>query len=388
MSKLKQNKPKGKSSKQLTKYASGAMVQLRGVNEAQKRLIAKRPKLRRKQPEQALEQAIQTIPRITNETVAEHREEVLSSARKYIYPLKHSTHKIVTISLSLFAIGVVIFFSYCVLALYRFQSTSGFIYGVTQVIPFPVARVGDHFVSYENYLFEMRHYIHYYQTQQQVNFSSTSGQLQLNQFKRQAMNEVVDEVYIKQLANQNHVTVSSDDLNNEITLLQQQNRLGSNNKVFADVLKEFWGWSVNDFKRELKQQLLAEKVVTVLDVAANQRAQYVHSLLQNGGTFATLAQKYSDDTSTSANGGAYGFEITKSNRDISPVVVNELFSLKVGQYSGIINTGDGLEIVEVTAITGDEVEASHIFISFNNIDMYTNPLMAKNPPHIFIHLNK
>ena len=54
-----------------------------------KQVLAKRPK-RRQSPERSLEQAIRGIPRITNETVAEHREEVLSSARKYIYPLQHS----------------------------------------------------------------------------------------------------------------------------------------------------------------------------------------------------------------------------------------------------------------------------------------------------------
>ena len=123
------------------------------------------------------------IPRITNETVATHREDVLKSARKYIYPLQHSKNRIVIITVSIIVIAVVAFFTYCTLALYKFQSYSTFLYKVTQVVPFPIARVGGHFVSYNNYLFELDHYVHYYQTQQKLNFNSTSGKQQLANYK-------------------------------------------------------------------------------------------------------------------------------------------------------------------------------------------------------------
>jgi uncharacterized protein YqfA (UPF0365 family) len=90
------------------------------------------------------------VPRITNETVATHREDVLKSARKYIYPLQHSKNKIILITSSIIIVFIVAFFTYCTLALYKFQSYSTFLYKVTQVIPFPIARVDGHFVSYNN----------------------------------------------------------------------------------------------------------------------------------------------------------------------------------------------------------------------------------------------
>lgn len=372
-----------KSVKRKTKQLKKSV---RSVASASKSALAKRPRLRKQKPEEVLEQAIHAVPRITNETVAEHREEVLSSARKYIYPLRHSSHKIVTVSVALSIAVVVLFFSYCALALYRFQSTSGFIYDATQVIPFPVGRAGSHFISYESYLFEIRHYIHYYQTQQQVNFSSQSGKQQLNQFRKQALAEVVDNAYVDQLAQQSNVSVSDEQLNNEIALLQQQNRLGSNNKIFAAVLKDFWGWSISDFKRELKQQMLAQAVVSKLDTPAHQKAQSVLNQLQGGADFATLAKQDSDDTSTSTNGGAYGFPIDRTNRDVAPQVVNALFALRAGQTSGIIDTGTGLEIVKVNSVSGNEVQASHIFIAYNSIDTYINPLKAKEKPHVYIHV--
>ena len=108
----------------------------------------------------------ENVPRITNETVAEHREEVLSSARKYIYPLQHSKHKIVLITTSLLIAAIVGFFTFTMISLYRVKSYSSFLYGVTKVIPFPVAKAGNNYVAYENYLFELKHYIHYYENQQ------------------------------------------------------------------------------------------------------------------------------------------------------------------------------------------------------------------------------
>src|SRR5882757_6632789 len=98
--------------------------------------VPKNPLRKRKEIEAdtKLTEAIQNLPRITNETVAEHREEVLSSARKYIYPLSHSKHRVVVVTAGLLVTAIIVFFAYCGLALYKFQTTSTFVYGVTQVI--------------------------------------------------------------------------------------------------------------------------------------------------------------------------------------------------------------------------------------------------------------
>lgn len=341
--------------------------------------------LAKPEPESKLSEAIESLPRITNDTIAEHREELLRGARKYIYPLKHTKHRVVVVSVSLLVSAVVIFFAYATLALYKFQSNSTFLYDVTQVIPFPVAKAGPDFVAYENYLFELRHYVHYYQTQQQVNFSSTAGKQQLAAFKKQAITQVVQDAYVKQLAAKYHVSVSGQEVNNEVTLLRQQNRLGSSDQEFADVLKEFWGWSVDDFKRELKSQLLAQKVVAKLDTGTYARANSTLQQLQRGANFAKLAKKVSDDTTTKSAGGEYGFAISQTDQSLPPQVINELFELKAGQTSGIINTGYTLEIIKVLSVSNGKVRAAHIAFNFKSINSYVAPLEAKNKPHFFIH---
>src|SRR4051794_25950157 len=108
--------------------------------------VLKRPIRRGKAAEEKMSNALNSVPRITNETVTEHREEVLASARKYIYPLQHSKHRVVRISLALLLVVIISFLAYCGLALYKFQSTSGFVYDVTKVLPFPVAKAGKSWV--------------------------------------------------------------------------------------------------------------------------------------------------------------------------------------------------------------------------------------------------
>src|SRR5438270_9059225 len=141
--------------------------------------------------EEKVSDALAGVPRITNETVTEHREEVLSSARKYIYPLQQSKHRVVKVSLSLFALVIIAFFTVTGLELYKLQATGGFLYDVTRIIPFPVAKAGHSWISYESYLFELRRNMHYYQSQQQASFQGKDGKAQLRHLKQQARGQAI-----------------------------------------------------------------------------------------------------------------------------------------------------------------------------------------------------
>ncbi len=325
------------------------------------------------------------MPRITNETVAAHREEVIGSARKYIYPLQHSKHKIVIISTTLFILGIISLFTYCTVALYRLQSSTTFLYQVTQVVPFPVARSGGRFVAFENYLFELRHYTHYYTTQQQLDFKTAAGKQQLSDFKKRALDKVIADSYIKRMASQRKISVSDREVDDRITIVRKQNRLGGSDKVFEDVLKDYYGWSLNDFKRSLRLELLTQKVMASLDTDTPKRAQAVLAELKASGDFAGLAKKYSDDP-TKENGGEYGYPIDRTSRGVSAQVAEALFSLKAGQYSGVVSTDGGVEIVKVIETNGDKVRAAHIVFNYKDVNIYVNDLKDKQKTRAYIRV--
>lgn len=344
------------------------------------KIISKKVKDRNKSPIETGE----PVKRITNETVAEEREQVIGKARKFIYPLQHSKHRVVTLSITLAIVAVVAFISYCTLALYKFKDNSVFLYKVTQVVPFPIARSGSDFVAYENYLFELRRYVHYYETQGKLDFSDPKNKEQLEQFKRQALDKVIADAYVKKIAAQNNVSVSDQELDNQITIVRNQNRLGGSDKVFEDVLKDFWGWSLDDFRRSLRQEMLAQKTIANLDTETQEKAKNVLAELKAGGDFATLAQKYSDNEVTKVNGGEYGFPIDKSTKEINSQAVEALFQLKPGEFSDVVNTGYELVIVKNLETNGDKIRGAQIAFKLKDVKSYIDDLKEQEKARVYI----
>jgi parvulin-like peptidyl-prolyl isomerase len=333
------------------------------------------------------EKQSQAIPRITNHNVAEHREDMLSGARKYIYPLQQSKHKIVLISTGLFLTVVIVFSILCVLFLYRFQTTSGFMYQVTRVISFPIARSGSTFIAYENYLFELGHYIHYYENQQQLSFETEAGQAQLNSYKQRALDKVINDAYIKKIAKEQGISVNSAEVDEQIRIAREQNRLGSNDEVFEDVLRDFWNWSIDDFRRSLKAEILEQKVLRALDTETSAKATEVYARLTAGEDFAELAAEYSEDISTKEAGGEFGF-VNKSNRNVSQQTVDTLFSLGEGQTSGVTTvpygTGYALAIVKNLEKQEDQSRGAYIIFQLQDIDTLLNDQKEKQPYRLYL----
>jgi foldase protein PrsA len=247
-----------------------------------------------------------------------------------------------------------------------------------------VAKAGPSWVSYSSYLFELKRNLHYYITQQQADFNTKDGQAQLKHLKEVAMNQVISDAYVKQLASKYHVSVSGQQIANEVSLLRVQNRIGNSQQVFDNVLKEYWGWNESDFSHELSEQLLQQAVVAKLDTQTDALAESVETQLQNGGNFSNLAADYSADSSTKLSGGQYAGSITVNDSSIPPQITAELFKLKTGQISPVINTGFTLEVLKVISISGNSVQAAHIQFNFQPIANYTNSLQKTNPPSKFI----
>lgn len=323
-------------------------------------------------------------PRVTNETVTRHREEVLSGARKYIYPLSHSRHKIVIITMTLVVATLVAFMSYVTVNLYKLHNTSAFMYQITKIIPLPIARIGGTFISYENYLFEIRHYIHYFENQQEVDFTSEQGKAQLTEQRKKTIENIVNFAYIKKIAKEKNISVSSQEIDSQIRLLRAQNKLGSDDKVFEDVLKDFWGWSVSDFRRSIYQGLLTSKVLKKLDTKTQAKAEKVLAELKEGKDFAVLAKELSDDTATKGNGGEFAFLVSKNDVNIPPQTIEALFKLQKNEISPVVDIGYGLEILKNLGFENDKVKAARIFFAYPDITTYLNDYKAKQKAQIFI----
>jgi hypothetical protein len=329
------------------------------------------------------------IPKITNENVAEHREEILSGARKYIYPLQHSKHRIIILTSTLLVVTILVLTSLTVYLLYRKQTTSPFMYQVTNVLPFPVARTGNTFIAYENYLFELRHYIHYYETQQKLSFESEAGQDQLAAYKKRALDDVVNLAYTKMIAEERGVSVTANEIDEQIRIAREQKRLGSSDEIFEDVLREYWNWSVDDFRRSLYNEILVQKVTRSLDEETEKRATEALARLAAGEDFAAVAKQYSDEEATRENGGEFG-EVDPTNRNVSQQTVDTLLRLNVGQSSDVkiipYENGYALEIVKNLEKKGNGARGAHIIFRLKDLAATLNDRKEKQPYRLYISL--
>jgi len=269
--------------------------------------------------------------------------------------------------------------------LYKFQSTSAFTYQVTRVLPLPFAKVGGSFVSYEEYLFELRHLVHFFEEKGGVDFESEQGAQQLQEEKKKIRDIIINNAYAKKIAREKGITVTDEEVANQIETLKKLGLLGSEQEVFEEVLRSNYDWSLDDFMRSIKQQLLNAKVAQALDPGVRQEADRVLAEIQSGKDFAVAAKEYSDDVGTKEGGGNLG--VVDDNKAYLPQEYEALTKLKPGEVSGVIVLDNGLAIVKHLGMEGEKIKAAHIVFKYKDLAEYLNDYKAKEPAKVYIKID-
>ena len=141
------------------------------------------------------------------EKVAERREEVLATGRKFKYPLQWTKHRIVinTILISVVVIAVIIMAIW--LALYRLNMTDDLLFRITKVVPLPVATVDSEDVRFSDYLTFYRSSITSIERQSGSQFDESSAEQLKAEYKRAALTESEDYTYAVKLAKEKGIKV-------------------------------------------------------------------------------------------------------------------------------------------------------------------------------------
>lgn len=317
------------------------------------------------------EATLDGTPKITNDTVAEHREEVLSGARRLAYPLQQSRHKVVIVSILIIALVVIGSITYSILSLYRYKSTNNFTYRVSQIVPFPVARINGEFVEYEDYLFEIRHTLFYLRNhgQEGVDIDSDAGRELVLRVKQEALQKVKLDALALQIARDNNITVSREEVDAQIERVRNEGGVGESDRALDEVLQDFYDWDINDLRRTIYTQLVRQKIPSVVDSGTQERAERALNELKSGVGFRELVEKYSDNTTTKANKGTIG-TIKRDTVGLPQEVVDEAFKLKEGEVSGLIKSPFGIDIIKIDKVEDDKVTLSHIFFEYFDIEEY------------------
>ena len=239
-----------------------------------KKLVSK---LRKKQPQEP-------AGRITTDTLAEHREQVLAGGRKFKYPVQYQRHKLVINALIIGALALVLLIVLGWYMLYVAKNTSEFMYRVTKVVPTPVAYVDGEPVQYSNYLMKYRSAAHYLIEKEQIDTNSADGKSQLSYVKGQAMDDAIADAYASKLARELDVTVTDADLE---AFLKQQ-RQSSDGEVseatYNAVIRDYYGWSPQEYREAMKHKLLRQKVAYAVDEHAEDVSKAIEDKVKAGNT--------------------------------------------------------------------------------------------------------
>jgi peptidyl-prolyl cis-trans isomerase C len=183
------------------------------------------------------------------------------------------------------------------------------------------------------------------------------GQQMLAQASRQVLDVMIEQALIEQAAAREKVTVTDDELD---AVIQRDIEEGGGAEKFVAWLQAN-GWTEEDYRERLRSQLLTSKMIERVTasvpttaeqvrarhilVATEGEAQNILNQLLNGADFAVLAQQYSLDEATKANGGDLGF--FPRGILLAPEVEEAAFSLQPEQISTVITSQFGYHIVQV-----------------------------------------
>lgn len=327
----------------------------------------------------------QTPSRITNETVAEHREQILAGGRKFKYPVQYSRHKLVINSI-LIVIGTLLVVT--VLGwwqLYSVQNTSKFIYRVTQLIPVPVATVDGAWVRYSDYLKKYRSSIHFLQQNNSINMNTEEGKRQAEYHKRRELDVAIKDAYVKKVAGQNKISVSDQEVDDFIQTELDAKKV-SLQAYERTILNNFYDWSLDEYKSIVKSELLKRKVGFALDTAARDKAARVKEALTGGADFGETAKTQSDDENTKAAGGVVG-SVPVTNQDAHGVISAAL-KLEPGQVSSLIEGTDGYYIVKLISKDAENVQYAMIKVALTELDRRYEEVKKQNKIHEYIKVDQ
>jgi len=266
--------------------------------------------------------------------------------------------------------GLLIIFLTTVGALIYTKNESVFVKRVAQVFPYPAAIVDLGFVSAYSYIDQVRFIKKYHEKIEGTDFNSEEGERMLSEIRKEVMSRLIEDSIIAREARKMNIKISDEDATSR---LEQVITSNGGEEEFANILNEYYGLTINEFKNKifrpgLLREELAETINKDENISAAARAQaedvYKRATAENA-DFAALAREFSQDPGSSANGGDKGF--FKRGREV-PEFDEAAFKLKSGEISKPVRTVHGYHIIKVNEIRGEEIKASHILIQVRDFN--------------------
>lgn len=302
----------------------------------------------------------QQSSRITNETVAEHRERILAGGRRFKYPVQYARHRLVinTIAISLVAfiavVGVVWW------QLYLAQNSSTLFYRITRVLPIPVATVDGQNVPYSDYLVGYRSHAHYLEFKEGVNLGSKESKAQVDYIKREALNDAIADAYAAKIAQERKVSISDKQVDAAIER-QRRSRDGvASVETYNAIILDHFDWTPEEARGVTARKLLRQEVSYLIDTAAHDKQKKLAELVKTQTDFDSLAVQLGGTGKAKVTAGVTPL-VPRNNQDggLAAAAAN----LQKGQVSEVFRSTNGDGYYAVRLLESDSKgQVSYAFI--------------------------
>lgn len=314
--------------------------------------------------------------RITNETVAEHRERILAGGRRYKYPIQYARHRlvIITVAISIATILLIVVLGWW--QLYVAQGNNPILYRVTQIVPVPVASVDGQAVRYSDYLMYYNSSIHFLQKSEQLVLTSEDGKRQADFQKRQNLDIAIRNAYAEKLAEELGIIVEPEQLER----VNQEHLTMANGPISQETYnastKSLLGWSPQEEQRSTKNQILKNNVAYKIDTEASAKVEKAAELLRvHNNDFPKVAQELGGEGNGLVSTGVPGL-VPLVNNDGG--LTEAARKLDKGQVSTVIRstTGDGYYFVKLLEKTDTQLSYEFLRIPLTEFDKRLKQLRA------------
>lgn len=298
--------------------------------------------------------------RITNDTVAEHRERILAGGRRFKYPVQYSRHKLVfnAILISIGALIAIIAVGYW--QLYPAQNTSEFVYRITKVVPLPVAYVDGEPVPYSDYLMKYRSSVHYLEQKEQVSLKSDDGKRQVEFIKQSSMEDAIADAYARKLAAKMNITVSDVELETYLKSQRQSSDGEVSQQTYDAVVLDYYGWSPDEYRYAMKVKILRQKVTYAIDSNASSISDSLKPQVKAAGAnLQSIADAINKTSPGEVQYGASGL-VPKTNQDggLAAIAV----TLNKGAVSDAVKSTTGSGYYYVRLLDSNDTQVSYDYI--------------------------
>lgn len=334
----------------------------------------------------ARKQPKEPVGRITNDTLAEHRQKVLAGGRKFKYPIQYARHKLVINAAIIASAALLLLVAVGWYLLYPAQNTSEFMYRTAKVVPVPVAKVDGQSVRYSDYLMIYRSDLHYLTEKELVDVSLENGKERVNFLKKKAMDTALMNAYAEKLAKEHGITVSREEIDTDIKYTRQAEGEEFSEATLSGVIADYYAWTMDEYRDVVEKKLLRQKVAYKVDNTARTIGAQITKAAKEGTSFADIATKLNVDKKDTVVYTPAAW-VPKNNQDGG--LVDAAKKLEKGQTSdGIKTPGDGYYYVKLLDSNDSQVQYEYIFVPLTAFEAQLEKIKKENKIKYYIKLEE